>query len=169
VIKKGGLLMNLEKLFELQKELDSRILNQHNLQEKPLLQKKVLALQVELGELANETRCFKFWSIKEPSTAEVILEEYVDCLHFLLSIGIEKGYKDIHIDVKHVEYPLTDQFLNLYIDVNDFVICSSMDQYLTLFEDFLNLGLNLGFTEEQIEAAYLKKNLTNHERQDNGY
>ena len=161
--------MNLEKLFELQKELDSRILNQHNLQEKPLLQKKVLALQVELGELANETRCFKYWSTKEPSATEVILEEYVDCLHFLLSIGIEKGYKDINLDVKYVEYPLTDQFLNLYIDVNDFVICSSMDQYLTLFEDFLNLGLNLGFTEEQIEAAYLKKNLTNHERQDNGY
>jgi dimeric dUTPase (all-alpha-NTP-PPase superfamily) len=161
--------MNFEKLFELQKELDCRILNQHDLQQKILLQKKVLALQVELGELANETRCFKYWSKKGPSDSEVILEEYVDCFHFILSIGIEKGYQDIFLDAKYVEHSLTDQFLNLYIDVNDFVICSSMDQYVTLFEDFLSLGLSLGFSEEQIEEAYLKKNLTNHERQNSGY
>jgi dimeric dUTPase (all-alpha-NTP-PPase superfamily) len=161
--------MNFKRLFELQKELDYRILDQHDLRDKPLLQKKVLALQVELGELANETRCFKYWSEKKPSDVDTILEEYVDCLHFILSIGIEKDFTDVNLDVKHVDYPLTDHFLNLYIDVNDFVICSSKDQYLTLFEDFLSLGLSLGFNKEQIQDAYLKKNLTNHERQNTGY
>jgi dimeric dUTPase (all-alpha-NTP-PPase superfamily) len=161
--------MNLERLFNLQKELDSRILKQHDLEDRPLLQKKILALQVELGELANETRCFKYWSEKKRSEVHIILEEYVDCLHFILSIGIEKQYQDIKIDLKPVEYPLTDQFLNIFIDVNDFVICSSKDQYVTLFEDFLNLGISLGFKAEQIETAYLKKNAINHERQANGY
>jgi dimeric dUTPase (all-alpha-NTP-PPase superfamily) len=161
--------MNLERLFILQEELDSRILKQHNLEDKPLLQRKILALQVELGELANETRCFKYWSEKKPSEVHIILEEYVDCLHFILSIGVEKQYQNIDIDLKPVEYPLTDQFLNIFIDVNDFVICSSRDQYITLFEDFLNLGTSLGFSEEQIETAYLEKNTINHERQDNGY
>jgi dimeric dUTPase (all-alpha-NTP-PPase superfamily) len=161
--------MKLENLFSLQKELDIKILKQKDLQGRPLLQKKLLALQVEIGELANETRCFKYWSDKKPSAKEVILEEYVDCLHFILSIGLEKEYAEISVDVKHVESPLTDQFLNLFIDINDFIICSSKDHYVTLFEDFLNLGLSLHFSIEDIENGYLKKNIVNHERQHNGY
>jgi dimeric dUTPase (all-alpha-NTP-PPase superfamily) len=161
--------MKFEKLFSLQKELDMKIITQKNLQDRPLLQKKLLALQVEIGELANETRCFKYWSDKGPSDKEVILEEYVDCLHFILSIGLEKDYIEVSPDVKHIESPLTDQFLNLFIDINDFIICSSKDHYVTLFEDFLNLGLSLHFSIEAIEDAYLKKNIVNHERQHSGY
>ena len=166
---KGGLYMNLEKLFRMQKDLDCKILIQHNLEGTTLLRKKILSLQVELGELANETRCFKYWSEKKPSSVEVILEEYVDCLHFILSIGIEKEFYDITPDIRSSEDLLTDQFLNIYVDVNDFVICSSKDQYNTLFEDFLSLGISLGFTLILIENAYFKKNAINHERQNNGY
>ena len=137
--------MNLQKLYALQKELDSRIVSEHNLQSENLIQRKTLALQVEIGELANETRCFKYWSDKAPSPKDVILEEYVDCLHFILSIGLEKNFQDIHLEPKLPDSSLTDQFLNLYIDLNDFIICLSHDQYITLFEDFLNLGLSLGF------------------------
>jgi Uncharacterized protein conserved in bacteria len=161
--------MNLEKLFKLQNELDCRILKQHNLENEPLSQKKLLALQVELGELANETRCFKYWSNKKPSEKEVILEEFVDCLHFILSIGIEKDFNNVSLDLKVPDYPLTDQFLNIYIDVNDLLISPSKDHYATLFEDFLNLGTSLGFAISEIENAYLRKNLINHERQDNDY
>lgn len=161
--------MNLEKLFKMQKDLDYRILIQHNLEGTTLLRKKTLSLQVELGELANETRCFKFWSDKKPSPVEVILEEYVDCLHFILSIGIEKEFYDITPSIKSSEDILTDQFLNIFVDVNDFAICSSKDQYNTLFEDFLSLGMSLGFTVDVVEKAYFKKNTTNHERQNNGY
>ncbi|WP_163193829.1 dUTP diphosphatase [Clostridium thermarum] len=161
--------MNLQRLFALQKELDLKIVSQHNLQEENLLQKKILALQVEIGELANETRCFKYWSDKEPSSKEVILEEYVDCLHFILSIGLEKNFVDINLEPKTVNSSLTEQFLNLYIDLNDFVICLSYDQYLTLFDDFISLGIALGFTDRDIENAYLEKNHKNHSRQENGY
>ena len=161
--------MNLQKLYALQKELDSRIVSEHNLQSENLIQRKTLALQVEIGELANETRCFKYWSDKAPSPKDVILEEYVDCLHFILSIGLEKNFQDINIEPKLTDASLTDQFLNLYIDLNDFIICLSHDQYITLFEDFLNLGLSLGFTEEETENAYIRKNSINHERQNNGY
>ncbi len=50
------------------------------------LLKRDLALTIELAELANETRCFKYWSSKGPSEREVILEEFVDSIHFLLSL-----------------------------------------------------------------------------------
>src|SRR5690606_16674705 len=104
--------MNLEKLFQMQKELDARILAEHPIQEgENRLAKKILALLVELGELANEWRGFKFWSEDQVPRTRVLvnrttddigfkyigpehiknplLEEYVDCLHFLLSIGLE--------------------------------------------------------------------------------
>lgn len=161
--------MNLEKLFNLQKELDSRILKEHNLNGEILFSQKALALQVEVGELANETRCFKYWSKKEPSPVENILEEFVDCLHFILSIGLDKNFQNIMLTAENYGDKITEQFLDLFIDINDFLICSSIDHYITLFEDFLSLGLKLGFTEGQIEEAYLKKNIINHERQNTNY
>jgi dimeric dUTPase (all-alpha-NTP-PPase superfamily) len=153
----------------MQNTLDHRIQTQHHLEGVPLLHKKTLSLQVEFGELANETRCFKFWSTKKPSSSDVILEEYVDCLHFILGLGIEKDFQNITPEVKNVTSELSEQFLNLYINVTDFIKCPSINNYLNIFENFLALGGNLGFCEEDIENAYLHKNKINHERQDNGY
>lgn len=99
--------MDLLQLFKLQKELDDRIAKEHDLQPKKLLKEKMLALLVEIGELANETRCFKYWSNKPASEREVILEEYVDGLHFILSIGIDLGIDktsysiNVHKRIKH--------------------------------------------------------------------
>lgn len=163
--------MNLQNLFVMQEKLDHHIMEQHNLYGKTLFSEKLLALQVEIAELANETRCFKFWSNKGPSSNEAILEEYVDCLHFILTIGLEKGYSDavFTIPKENIDTDITDQFLNIYIDINDFIICSSKDHYETLFEDFLCLGSSLGFTEIEIENAYYRKNTINHHRQAIGY
>ncbi|SFB39626.1 dUTP diphosphatase [Clostridium frigidicarnis] len=161
--------MNLPKLFQLQKNLNDRIEEEHNLNNNSLLPKRILALQVELGELANETRCFKYWSTKGPSDKDTVLEEFVDCLHFILTIGIDKNFYDIDVELIPSESSITDQFLNLYIDINDLVITSSKDHYVTLFEDFISLGNSLGFDSKDIEEAYLKKNTLNHKRQDNGY
>lgn len=161
--------MDLTGLFSLQRELDDRIRTKHNLKEKNLNGKKILSLHVEIGELANETRCFKYWSTKPPSPKEIILEEYVDCLHFILSLGLDYNYDDIIIAMNPNEAKLTEQFLNLYIDVTDLVVSSSKDHFMTLFEDFLTIGNSLGFTEEEIIESYYKKNEINHTRQTVGY
>lgn len=161
--------MDLHKLFQMQTTLDQRIQAEHHLDGASLINKKILSLQVELSELANETRCFKFWSTKKPSSKDIILEEYVDCLHFILSLGLEKNFQHITLEVKDVCFELSDQFLNLYINISNFAICSSIDNYLNIFNNFLSLGQNLGFSVKNIENAYLCKNKINHERQDNGY
>ncbi len=57
--------MEWDTLFKMQKELDSYIESNHNLANHDLFDDKYLALLVEIGELANETRCFKFWSNKK--------------------------------------------------------------------------------------------------------
>ncbi|KZZ85924.1 MULTISPECIES: dUTP diphosphatase [Bacillaceae] len=164
--------MNVSVLFEMQRELDAKIRHQHSLEHENLAQRKTLALLVELGELANETRCFKFWSTKAPSDKQVILEEYVDGIHFILSLGIEYQYeKQTVLDLKSGsrDVTLTHQFLMVYDSISLFDKQPSLNSYLTVFGEYLYLGEMLGFTAEDVEKAYLLKNEINHERQQKGY
>jgi dimeric dUTPase (all-alpha-NTP-PPase superfamily) len=68
--------MNLQRLFELQRQLDAHIEKEHPRQEgEDRLVKKILALQVELGELANELpEVFKFWSNKKNNYEKALHE-----------------------------------------------------------------------------------------------
>lgn len=142
--------MNLEKLYEFQRMLDNGMQDRLDVQGKPLLTQKLLALQVKIGELANETQCFKFWMPKKSPARRRILENYIDCLYIIFSIGIEKGFEETKFEVKEVEYELTEHFLNMFIDLNDFMVCSSKDNYMTLIEAVLSLGLMFHFTEDDI-------------------
>jgi dimeric dUTPase (all-alpha-NTP-PPase superfamily) len=161
--------MNLEKLFLAQNELDARIEGQHPRAEgESRHPSKVLALLVELGELANETRCFKFWSFKPASEKAVILEEYVDGIHFLLSLGLEKGVKEF--DIESIQLPnLTEQFLGLYNSFSVLAFAFSSGTYSAAVSGYLGLGEMLGFTEDEIESAYFAKNTINHARQEEWY
>jgi dimeric dUTPase (all-alpha-NTP-PPase superfamily) len=129
---------------------------------------KVLALLVELGELANETRCFKFWSDKPASERKVTLEEYVDCLHFVLSIGLEMDVELINI-VPIKKKNVIEQFTVLFNAVTILKIHFAPFVYNHVFSAFIGLGEMLGFTWEEIENAYLEKNAVNHKRQEESY
>lgn len=185
--------MNLAKLFEMQRVLDQRIINKHpELKGQDNLEWKVLALQVELGECANEWRGFKKWSNDQNPRLEgsrgakdflgapiieyynPLLEEYVDCLHFILSIGIELGF--ININIWHIpEENSMKYFMKCFEDIGSlyFVYCVegkvTKEMYERLFGTFIALGESLGFTWEQIEQAYFEKNAINHNRQESGY
>ncbi|MCG5104319.1 dUTP diphosphatase [Oceanobacillus alkalisoli] len=161
--------MNWEKLYNMQQELDSYIANNHELEGKDLYNERHLAFLVELGELANETRCFKFWSKKKPSERDVILAEYVDGIHFLLSIGLEKGYRYNGEKAAGTENQQTKQFNHVFIVAAGFNQNPSEEGYIHLFKEFIHLGKVLGFNEVDIYNAYLEKNEINYERQDQGY
>jgi len=190
--------MNLNKLFDTQRLLDARIEKEHpRVEGEDRLAKKILALQVELGELANEQRSWKFWSKDQEPRTKVfdeeydsihmesigleqknpLLEEYVDCLHFILSIGL-----DYKIDIKSIEVQLkdfnkwetVDKQFNYIFHLAGYLPYISQKEvidkyYVNLFVDFVGLGEMLGFTWEQIETAYYSKNAINHTRQDTGY
>ncbi|WP_096435932.1 dUTP diphosphatase [Alteribacter populi] len=177
--------MNLKKLFKMQKELDQDIVKRKGLEGQDLLPKKILALQVELGELANEWRGFKFWSenqkprtkvgltsfhaAREGKTRNPLLEEYVDCLHFILSIGIESKLTE---NVKVENWPsikTESSFRLMYSFIEDFQKGSIQTRYNALFTEFHFLGESLGFTWDEIEQAYFDKNAINLERQRSGY
>lgn len=163
--------MNTEKLFAMQRELDRHIEDKHGLASEDLFDRKVLALLVELGELANETRCFKFWSTKAASDRQVILEEFVDGIHFILSLGIECGLKapQYQSDQKEPSHPVYEQFLNVFGAVTIFQSTRTEEHYSELFSTYMLLGNMLGFTANEIEQAYMEKNEVNYERQRKGY
>jgi dimeric dUTPase (all-alpha-NTP-PPase superfamily) len=163
--------MNFNKMLQMQKELDDRIRKDHNLVDNDLINQKVLAFQVELGELANETRCFKYWSLKPPSDRAVILEEYVDGVHFLLSLALDlkvTSFGEVNI-LNNDENSLSNQFNKVFGLCYKLGKTKSEEDFVTLFEQYLRLGSLLEFNKEEIEHAYIGKNEVNHQRQNEGY
>lgn len=86
--------MNLRDMLDKQKVLGSTIIeNQHKREPdnpvggKELLTDTLLGTLVEVAELAQATRCFKYWSTKGPEPRERIAEELADVLHMILCIA----------------------------------------------------------------------------------
>lgn len=163
--------MNWDTLFDMQQKLDDYISKNHQLDGENLLEERFLALLVETGELANETRCFKFWSKKEASTKEVILEEYVDNIHFLLSLGLHKGYtfSTLETTQKAEQKNMTITFNELFATCLQFYKEQTKEHYKAMFQMYIQLASMLGFSEQDIMEAYYEKNEVNFQRQDEGY
>ena len=161
--------MNLQKLFEMQKELDAFIEKTQKI-ERDVFKEKGLALMVELAELANETRCFKFWSTKGPSERDVILEEYVDSIHFILSLGLLKGFTSIEEwPVVEEKRDLTEIFLMTQNAILKFINNPTKEGYLAIWQYYGVIAYNLGFSFNDVVHAYLEKNEENYKRQRSGY
>lgn len=163
--------VELREIFTMQKGLDQHIEQNRVLENENLFERKILALLVEMGELANETRCFKFWSLKPSSPQAVILEEFVDGIHFLLSLGLDCGFEHIHeITAKQTQvFSMSEQFLQVYEKVTIFRADPSLEAYKNMFSQYLVLANMLGFSDEEIKQAYILKNEVNYKRQQEGY
>jgi dimeric dUTPase (all-alpha-NTP-PPase superfamily) len=161
--------MELMKLFTMQRDLDAYIQKNNSVNE-DVFQKKGLALLVELAELANETRCFKFWSTKGPSEREVILEEYVDSIHFLLSLGIEKDLDTLEIWPEgELKGNLTEVFMNTFNSIQEFIMEPNMKSYENVWIHYGTIANKMGISYTEILKAYMDKNDENYKRQQTGY
>lgn len=83
----------LKKLLEKQQHLDAFIINNSKIEEslKTRTALKFTALQVEVAEWANASRCFKYWSKKPAEPKERLIDEAADVMHFFLSICNDMG------------------------------------------------------------------------------
>jgi dimeric dUTPase (all-alpha-NTP-PPase superfamily) len=172
-------------LLNMQKELDTKICDKFKIKLEDTTAKRTMALLVELAELANEWRGFKFWSEDKGLRWEKALEEYVDCLHFTLSLCYELNFEEREIyEATHVYYTdsndLELMFSTMFFNVSNFLMTTYMEMdlkekvdakiiYRTYLYVFLQLYEKLGFDWKEVAAAYIKKNKVNHERQENGY
>lgn len=158
-------------MFTMQEGLDEHIKENHGLEHEDVFDRKVLALLVEVGEFANETRCFKYWSLKPSSPMETVLEEFVDGIHFILSLGLECGFestKEIQGVGSHT-LSVSEQFLKVYQSIMNFRTEPTLDAYKQMFSDYLFLGGLLGIHDKEIKEAYISKNEVNYKRQEEGY
>lgn len=194
-------MIELYELALIQEKLDQTIIENHYLQGEDLYNSKKLALLVELGELANEIRFFKFWSIdKKPRTETIcsfckggkyvtddlmchmclgtgidesknpMLEEYVDGIHFILSLGLDRYTKTELKDILQQSEPLhytnlEDQFISLFYEISS----NMYSRWELIIRYYLGLGKLLDFTINDIVQAYYAKNKINFKRQDQQY
>lgn len=150
--------MFVNDLFKEQKEFDEKLRINPELTEYKIKARKNLELHVKLSDLANATQCFAYTEDVLPSINDTtIFSKYLDCLKQVLSIGITNHYDNLNeLFAQPTEDCLSDQFLNLYIDINDLIISRSEDHFKTLFEDLLTLGSTLGFSEDKIKGGLEK-------------
>lgn len=121
-----------------------------------MVKKNKLELLVEIGELANETRYFKYWSNK-PMDMELVKGEYADCIiitfYFfnIMNIKLDEEFKKID------EYDKVDIFARLYKLASDFYYSNDKELVKEIFVTIINLGYMIGFNNEDIIDACLKK------------
>ncbi|GAB6150716.1 dUTP diphosphatase [Clostridium novyi] len=179
--------MDLIELANMQKQLDSFIAKEKGLGDpynKKFLESRILALKVEIAELANATRCFKYWSNKGPESKERILDEAADVLHFALSIVNLENVNNLNskdVKLENINNMIAKNF-NVERESNYKVLRSKLTfQFNSLFEyaeerkwgivilELIYSILLMGFTLEELQEAYLKKHEENYKRQEQGY
>lgn len=161
--------IHLKELYELQAGLDKDIASKHGVTYESTHAKRLLALIIEIGELANETRCFKYWSNKGPSPKEIVMDEYADGLHFLLSLGIPLKASKFVYELKKSDKELTLQFHDVYKAATALLNHYDLEHYEDCFQKYLNLALSIGATADDIVIAYKSKLAVNYHRQETNY
>ena len=130
--------IDLQELFIAQEKLDATIAENHHITYQSTRHRRLMACLVEIGELANATRCFKYWSNKGPESKERVLDEFADGLHFILSLGIDQGYEMDSLDVN---------------DDNTAVLTVSREQYDETSDEYKDIIV----VEQHIEYTDLPK------------
>lgn len=187
----------LGELFEKQAKFDAFVLERRSngVHKSELCYETLNAYLVELGEFLNEVRAFKHWSDKRMSREEAF-EEYIDGLHFLLSLGntelekldvltlenkIEELYASIIVDPRSsVLYYLeeknsvegsaifVERSIELFTQARD-LLSGDEDKFVEYFMKYISVGFSIGLTIGDIRREYERKNRINYERQLNGY
>lgn len=164
MVMKWGTEMELKTLYKLQKKLDERV--DYTNEDQFLILKT--SLRVEISEMLNEWRVFKVWSKDREPRKGKLLEEYVDGLHFILSLGI---YLKIEPSEATGTVPNNWSILQQVEHIHKLISKQPPIYYgyKELLKFYLGLGKMLGFSDEDIVQAYMDKNKKNHERWTNDY
>ena len=163
------MIIDFEPLFKKQLELDLDIQKRHNVTYEETLERRFLSLYVEIGELANATRCFKYWSNKPSEPRDRVMDEFADGLHFLLSLGIALNIKNKSFEQKETDEDLSNLFVKMYGVIDELHDKKSEDAYQKTFETLLLIASKLNMNKDDIFASYLLKLGENYHRQETNY
>lgn len=154
----------IKEMLRIQADLDKRILGDREYNFEIARQNRI-ALIVELGEMMNELPShFKHWKKTAEDHRDKALEEYVDVLHFQLSLFNYYGNSGKWI--RQYDYCIPSENSN-FNDLIELVI-NNMGE-IEGFDYLFKIGNYIGFTWDEVYDAYMKKVKVNHDRQDQGY
>ena len=146
--------MIFNDVFNSNKELDEMFNN--TFPDSEMVKKNKLELLVEIGELANETRYFKYWSNK-PMDMDLVRGEYADCiiitLYFfnIMNINLDEKFNEID------NYGNVDIFGRLYKLASDFYYNNDREVIKEIFVTIIKLGYMIGFNNNDIINACMMK------------
>lgn len=156
-------------IYERNKELDKIFITRYQKDEPFYFEKNCIGFLVELGELINETKCFKYWTIKKPKK-DLVLEEYADCLISTLTFYYAL---DMNLDEELVEHQKTDNILEIinYLYQECTKIMKNMNESLLrdILSNLMYLGELLDLSHEEIIDACQKKQDIIEERLNSDY
>lgn len=98
----------LKEIYERNKQLDHIFMEKYEKKEPMYFEKNCIEFLVEFGEFVNETKCFKYWSIKKPNLEDVY-EEFADCITMILTMHY---VLDLEIDTLN-EHHKSDNVLEI--------------------------------------------------------
>jgi dimeric dUTPase (all-alpha-NTP-PPase superfamily) len=174
--------IDFNELIKKQYELDKLIFFKSKKNYINTFNERKLALLVELGELSNEIKSFKYWSIKKSSKNSIILEEYADVLHFILGFFVMYNISG-QLEFKNKDFilpsSLNTDFSSITMLTNRIFkkVCflkenkskKNVNTIKKILKKFILLGYKLKFNIKTIFRAYDKKNLININRQKKNY
>lgn len=149
-------MFDLTNIYKTTKYIDGLFESRYT-NDKDIVRKNRLELLVELGELANETRCFKYWSINQTGDKEKVLEEYIDCLFMTLYFC---NIMDVSLDE---DYPsssngdIIETFLKLYKYSGNLESNPNKEELKMILVELDHLARLLDFTIEDLERVTIKK------------
>ena len=130
--------------------------------------KNKIELLVEIGEMVNESRIFKYWSDKKVNY-EALLMEYADCLMMILyffnyfDISLDEEFNDIE------DLSILDLIGKIYQLSSNFYSDSNRELIKEIAVYFNDLGYKLGLSREDIINTCLEKMKINFKRFEEGF
>ena len=152
----------LNKLYQRNKELDHIFISKYQEKEPRYFEKNCIEFLVEFGEFVNETKCFKYWTIKKPKMEDVY-EELADCItmiltmYYVLDLELD-SLKEHHTssDVLEIINYIYSQGTKLMKDINEDLVKDLLSNLFYLAE-LLNLDKEeiykiLSYKQDKVEV-----------------
>lgn len=161
----------LKQMLETQRQLDEAIHKEKGIIHDPD-EKLQIALFVELGEMMNELpTTFKYWKSSAEDNRDKALVEYVDVLHFALSLANRLGpiFRD-GLESGKEEFDYNSRFIANISQLSlQKLLFATAENEFTRISFLFALGRKLGFTWGEVYNVYHLKNAENWERLNSGY
>ncbi len=154
-------------LYDNNKRLDKIFMDKYKDDER-LFEKNCIELLVEISEFTNETKVFKYWTIKKPKK-EKMLEEYADVITMILTF-----YKELGLEIKELEEDIEETDILILLKEIYSMSLELMDSFNEnllerLFKKVLYIGTILEFKEQEVLNAIERKQKIIEERLNSDY